>query len=124
MGPKIAKLQSAREFLTPERCYIVETWRSKDDGLLTVARARVEPGMTTEWHALEGVTERYLISEGKGRMEVGDLPSTEVAPGDTVFIPAGLRQRITNDGAQDLVFYCICTPPFHPDCYRSLETEK
>ena len=54
-------------------------------------------------------------------MEVGDLPPADVAPGDTVFIPAGVRQRITNTGSGDLVFYCICTPPFTPECYRPRE---
>lgn len=121
MKPQIKQAEQAREFLAEhERCYILEAWRDSDDGL-TIARARVRPGVTTAWHALEGVTERYIIVEGKGRMEVGDLPPADVAPGDTVFIPAGVRQRIINTGASDLVFYCVCTPPFTPECYRPLE---
>lgn len=121
MTPRIEKANPAREFFAEhERCYILETWRSPDD-VLSIARPRVKPGVTTAWHALEGVTERYIIAEGKGRMEVGDLPPTDVAPGDNVFIPAGVRQRITNTGAGDLVFYCVCTPPFTPECYRALE---
>lgn len=121
MKPQIAKADAAREFRAEhERCYILEMWRSDDD-TLTIARARVRPRVTTAWHALDGVTERYVIAEGKGRMEVGDLPPADVAPGDTVFIPAGVRQRISNTGAGDLVFYCICPPPFTPECYRPLE---
>jgi mannose-6-phosphate isomerase-like protein (cupin superfamily) len=122
MPPKIGKCDESKEFFAAqERCYIVETWRSSDDRM-TIARARVEPGVTTAWHALEGVTERYIIASGAGRMEVGDLPPTDVSPGDTVFIPAGVRQRITNTGAADLIFYCVCTPPFTPACYRDLES--
>lgn len=121
MRPRIEKADPSREFFAPsERCYILETWRAPDYSM-SFARARVTPGVTTEWHALEGVVERYIITEGKGRMEVGDLPPTDVAPGDTVYIPAGVRQRITNTGPRDLVFYCVCTPPFSPDCYRPLE---
>jgi len=121
MKPEIAKADAAKEFFAPsERCFILETWQSAGD-TMTIARARVTPGVTTEWHALEGVSERYVIAEGTGRMEVGDLPPAEVAPGDTIFIPAGVRQRITNTGAQDLIFYCVCTPPFQPNCYRPLE---
>jgi len=121
MQPKIQKRDEAAEFFAEqERCYIVETWRSPDDSM-TIARARVEPGVTTAWHALEGVAERYIITAGAGRMEVGDLPPAHVGPGDTVFIPAGVRQRIANTGAADLIFYCVCTPPFTPDCYRDLE---
>jgi mannose-6-phosphate isomerase-like protein (cupin superfamily) len=122
MPPKIAKCDESKEFFAEqERCHIVETWRSPDDAL-TIARARVSPSVTTAWHALEGVTERYIIASGTGRMEVGDLPPTDVGPGDTVFIPAGVRQRITNTGAADLIFYCVCTPPFTPACYRDLES--
>lgn len=121
MKPKIVKSDAAKEFFAEaERCHILETWRSADD-TMTIARARVEPGVTTAWHALEGVTERYIIASGAGRMEVGDLPPAAVGPGDTVFIPAGVRQRITNTGATDLIFYCVCTPPFTPACYRDLE---
>ena len=121
MQPKIAKANGSEEFFAPsERCFILETWHDTGDSM-TFARTRVAPGVATEWHALDGVTERYIVVEGTGRMEVGDLPPTEVAPGDTVFIPAGVRQRITNTGAQDLIFYCVCTPPFNPACYRPLE---
>jgi len=121
MRPEIVKADAAQEFFAPsERCYILETWHGPADSM-TIARARVTPGVTTEWHALAGVTERYIIAEGSGRMEVGDLPPADVRPGDTVFIPADVRQRITNTGAGDLVFYCVCTPPFRPDCYRPLE---
>ncbi len=120
MKPIIARADAAKEFFAePEGCWILETWRSPEDSM-TIARARVAPGVTTAWHALDGVTERYLIAGGTGRMEVGDLPPADVAPGDTVFIPAGVRQRIANTGPRDLVFYCVCTPPFAPECYRDL----
>ena len=81
----------------------------------------ISPGVTTAWHALEGVDERYIMVEGIGQMEVGELPPTAVGPGDTVFIPAGTPQRITNLGDTDLVFYCVCSPRFTPDCYRDLD---
>jgi mannose-6-phosphate isomerase-like protein (cupin superfamily) len=38
-----------------------------------------------------------------------------------VVIPAGVSQQIQNEGQGDLVFYCICTPRFTPDCYEPLE---
>jgi mannose-6-phosphate isomerase-like protein (cupin superfamily) len=119
--PAIQSANAASEFRAAhERCWILETWRSPDDSL-TIARARVEPGVITAWHSLTGVTERYIIVAGSGSMEVGDQWPADVGPGDTVFIPAGVRQRIANTGADDLVFYCICTPPFTPECYRPLE---
>lgn len=45
----------------------------------------------------------------------------EVGPGDTIEIPAGVSQRISNTGDIDLEFQCVCVPRFTPDCYKSLE---
>jgi len=39
------------------------------------------------WHRPRGITERYVILEGRGRVEVGDLPPEEVEPGAVVLIP-------------------------------------
>jgi mannose-6-phosphate isomerase-like protein (cupin superfamily) len=109
------------EFSTPERCHIIETYNSSDDESLSIARARVQPGVTTAWHHVEGTVERYIIAEGRGRVEVADFPAVEVGPGDVVIIPAAVRQRITNTGDRDLIFYCICTPRFRQQNYRTLE---
>ena len=109
------------EYATDERCFIVEVANDGGDENLSIARARVEPGVTTAWHSLDGIDERYLIVEGSGRVEVGDSIEVSVGPGDVVRIPAGTAQRITNSGNSDLVFYALCTPRFRQDCYRSLE---
>ncbi|MES1263705.1 MAG: cupin domain-containing protein, partial [Peristeroidobacter soli] len=82
----------------------------------------VEPGVTTRWHRLAGTIERYVILEGRGRVEVGSLEAREVGPGDVVLIPAMCRQRITNTGAADLVFLAICTPRFEQANYQDLES--
>ena len=123
MKTDIHRYEPGHEYFTHERCYINELVNVAEPESLSVARARVEPGITTQWHQLTGVTERYVIREGRGRVELGDLPSAEVGPGDVVSIPAGVRQRITNIGLDDLVFLCLCTPRFTPDCYRNLEIE-
>jgi len=111
----------AREFLTPEGCSILETYDESADDSMSIARARVGRGVTTAWHALDATVERYIIAEGCGRVEVGDFPPTDVAPGDVVIIPPGVRQRIANTGNGDLIFYCICTPRFQTAAYLSLE---
>ena len=120
MKPIVLKQDLAKEFLTPERCFIFESLNAGND-CLSVARARVQPKVTTKWHAVEGTEERYIIAEGHGRVEVGDLKPEEVGPGDVVLIPAGVRQRIANIGDGDLIFYCVCTPPFEQARYRELE---
>ena len=111
----------AAEFFTAELCHITELSNSPVDEALSVARARVEPGVTTRWHRLHGIAERYVIVSGHGVVEVGELPPQAVAPGDVVVIPAGCRQRIRNDGAHDLVFHALCTPRFRPEAYEDLE---
>jgi mannose-6-phosphate isomerase-like protein (cupin superfamily) len=121
MQPKIVKADSLKETLTPERCFIRENWSSKN---VSIARARVKSGVTTKAHHLVGVDEIYLITKGKGKVKIGKLAPTEVEAGDTVFIPAGVSQQITNISKSDLVFYCICTPKFTAECYRDEETTQ
>ncbi len=121
MQPKILKSSMTVEFETAERCHIIEMSNDPGDDSVSIARARVEPGVTTVWHKLSGIAERYLIISGTGRVEVGDLSPTDVFAGDMVRIPPDMRQRITNTGRVDLIFYAICSPRFSPACYVSLE---
>ena len=121
MQIKIIKPDPANEFPTQEHCHILEAWNSEDDPSVSIARARVESGVTTRLHALNQVEERYIILSGTGLVEVGNVPSTKVGDGDVVIIPANTPQRITNTGDSDLVFYAICTPRFTQECYQDLE---
>lgn len=105
---------------TPERCFIVEVSNSADDEAVSIARARVSPGVTTRWHRVRGTAERYAILQGRGRVEVGNLPPQDVAPGDVVLIPPSERQRIANTGEGDLLFLAICTPRFRQENYEDL----
>ena len=118
MQAEIRKVDESREFLAGEGCYILELSNDEADPAASIARARVPAGGCTEWHWLSGTEERYLVISGRGRVEVEGLPATAVGPGDVVRIPAGVGQRIANTGPGDLVFFCICTPRFQPECYR------
>ncbi len=109
------------EWWFDEGCHITEWLNSPQDEAASIARARVGPACTTRWHALQDTTERYLILAGRGCVEVGELPPTEVGPGDVVLIPPGVRQRIRTVGETDLVFLAICTPRFRREAYRDLE---
>ena len=109
------------EFYTAEKCYITELSNTPNDPDVSIAKAKVEPGVTTRWHQLEGTAERYCIISGKGRVEVGRVSPKKVKPGDIVLIPPMCRQRITNIGSEDLVFLAICTPRFSNDAYKDIE---
>lgn len=121
MRAGVKRLNLNGEFDTPERCWITEVSNSDDDPALSIARARVAPGVTTRWHRLKHTAERYVIVSGRGRMEVGDLAPEAVGPGDVVLIPPMCRQRITNTGSVDLVFLAICTPRFTAAAYEDID---
>src|SRR4051812_9563055 len=119
-GPSVKRFDGTAESYTPEKCYIVELSNTPEDPDVSIARARVEPGVTTAWHRVSGTTERYVILEGKGCVEVGALAPREVGPGDVVLIPPSCRQRISNIGREDLIFLAICSPRFRPDAYEEI----
>ena len=121
MKPVVHHPEEAGEYFFIEGCYILESWNSKEDPAVSLARARVAPGVTTKAHRLHGVAERYLIIAGRGLVTLGKGPPQPVGPGDVVIIPAGVYQQITNIGTGDLIFYAICTPRFTVECYESLE---
>jgi mannose-6-phosphate isomerase-like protein (cupin superfamily) len=123
MREAVRPMDPEAEFFTAEGCHINELSNTDADPGVSIARARVQPGVTTRWHHLAGTTERYVILSGAGRVEVGSLPAQTVAPGDVVLIPPGCRQRITGLGNEDLVFLAICTPRFRPEAYEDMETE-
>jgi mannose-6-phosphate isomerase-like protein (cupin superfamily) len=121
MKPAVLSLDRGVEFYTPERCYIIELANTPDDPVASIALARVVPGVTTRWHRLVATTERYVIIEGRGRVELNDLAPREVAAGDVVLIPPLCRQRITNIGKEDLTFLAICTPRFQRANYEDMQ---
>lgn len=122
--PRVRLAREEREYFFEEGCHILEIGNSPEDPDVSVARARVEPGMKTRWHCLRDTTERYVIVCGQGLVDIGELGPRPVGPGDFALIPAGVRQRITNTGSRDLVFLAICSPRFQPGNYEDLELEE
>ena len=91
---------------------------NEDFKSFSVARSRVEPGITTEVHKLIDTDEVYYILSGKGEMEVdGELMGVVVA-NDLIFIPKNSKQRIKNTAYNDLLFLCICSPRFDGRNYQ------
>ena len=110
-----------REFHTDELCHITELANTPDDEALSVALARVAPGITTRWHRLRDTAERYVMIAGRGVVEVDGLAPCAVGPHDVVVIPPGCRQRIRNVGDGELLFYALCTPRFRAEAYEAAE---
>ena len=74
--------QAKEYYFESEGCYITELSNNASDPDLSIAQARVTPGVTTAWHRLKNTTERYCILSGTGLVEVGDDAPKEVTIGD------------------------------------------
>lgn len=107
------------EYWTEERCFIREILNDPKVPQVSLAEARVEPGVTTALHKVS-VAEWYLIRQGEGLMEIAGEAPFEVVAGNTVCIPPDTPQRITNTGRIDLRFDCICMPRFTPAVYETV----
>ncbi|MEW8505121.1 MAG: cupin domain-containing protein [Candidatus Thiodiazotropha sp.] len=121
MQAKILRHDASKEYFFQEGCFINELSNHVGDGALSIARARVEPGVRTRLHRLNTSTERYCIISGAGEVEIEGLPAQQVEAGDVVLIPPGRSQRISNNGEVDLVFIALCTPRFESGDYVDLE---
>lgn len=110
-----------KEISTAERCHIIELLNDVNDRSQSIARARVEPGITTAWHSLKATSECYYILSGEGVAEIGENEKHKMYPNTLLRIPPDTAQRITNTGKEDLVFLCFCTPAFSAEIYEELE---
>ena len=116
----IIKSKNLSEKYINERCFISEIINTAEFESFSLSKARVLPGVTTELHAVKNTTEVYYILSGRGEMETDGNVVGMVGPGDVVFIPKEMAQRIKNIGAEDLIFLCICSPRFMETNYVSV----
>ncbi|MFI3198097.1 MAG: cupin domain-containing protein [Methylococcaceae bacterium] len=121
MQAHILKASEAEEYYFDEGCFILELSNSPADPDVSIARARVKPGVTTKLHRLTGVVERYVILSGQATVEIGEREPEQLSVGDVVIIPSLCPQRITNSGTEDLVFLAICTPRFTEKVYENID---
>jgi len=114
---RIENLQSVVPFVTKDGSEIRElagipTGNSENQSL---AEATVPPGGETEEHYHRASEEIYFFTHGSGRLRLGEDES-EVAAGDTVVIPPGMRHKLWNTGSEPLKLLCCCSPPYsHED---------
>ena len=120
MRPLIKSTDLTNEFYFEEGCYITEISNSADDPKLSIARARLKPGTKTKLHCLKNITERYVILNGEGLVEIATESPRQVHVGDVAIIPPMCPQKITNTGKEDLIFLAICTPRFSKEYYQEL----
>lgn len=118
---KRAHSDESDEFYTEERCHILELYNSAEDRTHSIARARVEPGVTTAWHRLINTQETILVLSGEGQLELIEEHIYPLSKGTVVKIPEDCPQRVVNTADKDLIFLCFCLPAFGDQCYEDLE---
>jgi hypothetical protein len=62
MRAEIRRGSEFLEFETAERWFIAEISGESNEDPVSIARARVKPGVTTAWHRLKGVSDNKRIS--------------------------------------------------------------
>lgn len=77
----------------------------------SLAQAAVPPGGATAAHFHRVTEELYLITDGRGRLRVGD-EERDVGPGDCVVIPPGAEHKLVNTGEGELRLWCCCAPAY------------
>lgn len=85
----------------------------------SLAEARIPPGTQTlrHYHAL--TEEIYHVTQGCGRMFLGE-ESFVIGVGDSVVIAPGTPHHVENDGQEILRILCSCAPAYsHDDTYLS-----
>lgn len=80
----------------------------------SLAEATVKPGDVTFLHLHKKSEELYYITQGKGKMQLGD-EILHVTKGDCICIPPGTAHRIENTGKDILKILCCCSPPYSHD---------
>lgn len=107
----VQKLNDCPEFIAGDGTLLRELLHPTKQPIAlrySLAHAIVQPGQTSQPHALK-TSEVYYILSGIGEMHIAD-ETQPVEPGDAIYIPPNARQFIHNSGDQPLIFICIVDP--------------
>ena len=111
----------ARPYVTKDGSVIRELFHPAQHGggAMSLAEATLPAGRETLPHLHADSEELYVLS-GRGSMRL-ESRTYELAPGDTVRIRPGELHWVVNPGEEDLVFLCLCHPPYS---HRDTELEE
>lgn len=80
-------------------------------GAMSFAEAIVESGATTALHLHPNSEEIYHVTNGVGRMLLGE-EEFDIRAGDTIKIKPGTAHNLTNTDAAPLRILCVCHPAY------------
>jgi mannose-6-phosphate isomerase-like protein (cupin superfamily) len=113
----VKKLEEAPAFTTKDGSEIRELLAHRNSAIRnqSLAEARLQPGGATREHYHLKAEEIYYITQGQGRIRIGD-EVREVKAGDAIAIPPGRKHKLWNTGAGTLRLLCCCAPAYeHAD---------
>ena len=101
----------------------IMAYRNSDCEQVSLAEATVSPGQETVDHTHRQAEEIYYFLNGSGRMHL-EGETEAVGPRDAVYIPPETVHSVQNTGTEDLVFLCICCPPYEDEDTIPVEDES
>jgi len=113
----VERFRDAKEYVAGDGTSLREVLRKhmSDSGApFSIAHAYLGPGGESAPHRLKTSTEIYYVISGAGAMHVGD-ESSKLGEGDSVMIPPGKVQYITNMGGLELEILCLVYPPWRAE---------
>ncbi|MEN8257132.1 MAG: cupin domain-containing protein [Thermodesulfobacteriota bacterium] len=117
MVNKISRYGSIKEYITKDGSEIREMIhpQHQDNKKISVAEARIKPGMKTEPHYHKKSEEVYVVMAGKGLLRIEDK-RYEIEKGVSIVIMPGQVHGLENTNNEDLVVMCCCAPAYgHAD---------
>jgi len=116
MSPNIINISDSPQFVTKDRSKIREIMAPRNSVIArqSLAEAVVPVGSATDEHYHKNSEEIYFVLSGVGEIRVNG-ESAPVRVGDAIALPPGSVHKIRNRGDSDLVFLCLCVPPYEHD---------
>jgi mannose-6-phosphate isomerase-like protein (cupin superfamily) len=111
MADQHVEIEGREAFVALDGSTIREIARPPLAQNLSLAQATVAPGAETVDHLHRRAEEIYLFVSGSGRMRLGD-ELIEVGTGSAVVIAPGTAHKLWNTGADRLMLFCCCSPPY------------
>ena len=112
----IVNLNQAKSFRTKDGSEIRELLAHRNSAICnqSLAEARIPVGGATMEHYHPKAEEIYYITQGCGRIKLGQA-EREVRAGDAIAIPPGQAHKLWNTGDEPLRLLCCCAPGYEHD---------
>ncbi len=114
--PRVVNIADCEQFVTKDGSKIREIMAPRNALIerQSLAEAVVPVGGCTTEHFHATSEEIYYILSGAGEMRV-EGETFAVKAGDAIALRPGTIHKIWNRGDCDLVFLCLCVPPYEHD---------